>query len=174
MFPTLDTYKNFIDQKLHLWHSHLELKYFDSMYWHQWATTKSIKRLRTQAQKKPKLRRRLYNPTKVYPQTPFSHVKEIIPESSCSPSRTVCFANPNHSFQPCILYCFQCNSPHYLKWNCPNYQCQLCKEIAPGRSQRNCPWTKPQHFDDGERGYFDIGGEEDRNMWGECWILKDE
>ena len=51
MFPTLDTYKNFIDQKLHLWHSHLELKYIDSMYRHQRATTKSIKRLRTQAQK---------------------------------------------------------------------------------------------------------------------------
>ena len=94
MFPTLDTYKNFIDQQLHLWHSHLELKYFDLMYWHQWATTKSIKRLRTQVQKlleeadllqeqkstlrqeiirhlsninKPELRWQLYNPTKVYP-----------------------------------------------------------------------------------------------------------
>ena len=51
MFPTLDTYQNFIDQKLHLWHSHLELKYFDLMYRHQQATTKSIKRLRIQAQK---------------------------------------------------------------------------------------------------------------------------
>ena len=51
MFPTLDTYQNFVDQKLHLWHSNLKLKYFDSMYQHQRATTKSIKRLRTQAQK---------------------------------------------------------------------------------------------------------------------------
>ena len=51
MFPTLDTYRNFVDQKLHLWHSNLKLKYFDSMYQHQQATTKSIKRLRTQAQK---------------------------------------------------------------------------------------------------------------------------
>ena len=32
MFPTLDTYQNFINQKLHLWYSHLELKYFNSMY----------------------------------------------------------------------------------------------------------------------------------------------
>ena len=51
MFPTLDTYKNFINQKLHLWHSHLKLKYFDSMYRHQRATTESIKILRTQVQK---------------------------------------------------------------------------------------------------------------------------
>ena len=51
IFPTLDTYQNFIDQKLHLWHSHLELKYFDSMYQHQQATTKLIKRLRIQVQK---------------------------------------------------------------------------------------------------------------------------
>ena len=51
MFPTLNTYQNFVDQKLHLWHSHLKLKYFDSMYQHQQATTKSIKRLRIQAQK---------------------------------------------------------------------------------------------------------------------------
>ena len=51
MFPTLDTYQNFIDQKLHLWHSHLKPKYFDSIYRHQRATTKSIKRLRIQVQK---------------------------------------------------------------------------------------------------------------------------
>ena len=51
IFPTLDTYQNFIDQKLHLWHSHLKLKYFDSMYQHQRATTESIKRLRIQVQK---------------------------------------------------------------------------------------------------------------------------
>ena len=55
MFLTLDMYQNFINQKLHLWHSHLKLKYFDSMYQHQWATTKSIKRLRIQAQLLKKL-----------------------------------------------------------------------------------------------------------------------
>ena len=32
MFPTLDMYCNFINQKLNLWHTHLEFKYFDSMY----------------------------------------------------------------------------------------------------------------------------------------------
>ena len=51
MFPTLDTYRNFVNQKLHLWHSHLKLKYFDLMYQHQQVTTESIKRLRIQAQK---------------------------------------------------------------------------------------------------------------------------
>ena len=112
------------------------------MYRHQRATTESIKRLRTQAQKlleeadslqeqkstlqqeiirhlsninKPKLRQQLHNPTKVYPQTPFPRVREIIPGSSRPPSHTVRFANPNHSFQPHILHCFQCDSPHHLK-----------------------------------------------------------
>ena len=201
MFPTLDTYQNFVDQKLHLWHSNLELKYFDLMYRHQRATTESIKGLRTQAQKlleeadslqeqkttlrqeviehlsnisKPELWQQLYNPTKVYPQPPFPHVREVLPGPSCPSSCTVHFAHPNHSFQPHIFCCFQCDSPHHLKWNCPNYWCRLCEGIAPGHSQKNCPQNRPQHFDDGERGYFDIGGEEDGNMQGECWILKDK
>ena len=187
MFPTLDTYQNFIDQKLHLWHSHLELKYFDSMYRHQRATTNEANSLQKQKStlqqeiirhlsniNKPELRQRLYNPTKVYPRPPFPCVREIIPGSSCPQPHTVHFANPNHSFQPRILHCFQCDSPHHLKWNCPDYWCWLCEEIAPGHSQRNCPRNKPQHFDDGERGYFDIGGEEDWNMWEECWILEDK
>ena len=133
MFPNLDTYQNFINQKLHLWHSYLKLKYFDSMYRHQWATTKSIKRLRIQAQKlleeanllqerkttlrqefirhlsninKPELRQWLYNPTKVYPWPPFPCVGEIILGSSCPQPHTVHFAHPNHSFQPCILCYF--------------------------------------------------------------------
>ena len=127
--------------KFHLWHLHLELKYFNSMYRHQRATTKSIKRLRIQAQKlleeadllqeqksnlrqeiirhlsninKPELRWWLYNPTKVYPQPLFPCVREIISGSSCPQPHTVHFANPNHSFQPCILRCFQCDSPHHL------------------------------------------------------------
>ena len=45
MFPTLETYCKFVNQKLKPWQHTLELKYFDSFYHHQQSTTKSIKRL---------------------------------------------------------------------------------------------------------------------------------
>ena len=36
MFPTLEEYQNFVNAKLKPWHNTLELKYFNSMYQHQW------------------------------------------------------------------------------------------------------------------------------------------
>ena len=46
-------------------------------------------------------------------------------------------------------------------------------QLSMSTLQRNSPWTlpkelSPKHFNDGERGYFNIGGEEDGNMQGEC------
>ena len=51
MFPTLNSYCNFVNQKLEPWQHTLELKLFDSLYRHQQSTMESIKRLRDQAQK---------------------------------------------------------------------------------------------------------------------------
>ena len=51
MFPTLESYKNFMDCQLGIWEHDLQVKYFDSLYCHQWATTNSIKILCNQAQK---------------------------------------------------------------------------------------------------------------------------
>ena len=98
MFPTLDSYKNFMNRRLGIWEQDLQVKYFDSLYRHQRATTNSIKILRDQAQKlleeanrlqerkhslqreidhhlhtimQPELRQCLYNPYKVYSQPTF-------------------------------------------------------------------------------------------------------
>ena len=102
MFPTLEEYQNFVDAKLKPWQNTLEFKYFNSMYQHQWSTSKLIKRLRTQAQKlleeanhlqerkktstrheleqhlhmmtRPELQKHLCDPVKIYPQPPFPRV----------------------------------------------------------------------------------------------------
>ena len=51
MFPTLESYKNFMDCQLGIWEHDLQVKYFNSLYCHQQATTNSIKILCDQAQK---------------------------------------------------------------------------------------------------------------------------
>ena len=51
MFPTLDSYKSFMNRRLGIWEQDLQVKYFDSLYQHQRAMTNSIKILRDQAQK---------------------------------------------------------------------------------------------------------------------------
>ena len=43
MFLTLKSYKNFMDQQLGIWEHDLQVKYFNSLYCHRWATTNSIK-----------------------------------------------------------------------------------------------------------------------------------
>ena len=50
MFPTLKSYKNFMDCRLGIWEHDLQVKYFDLLYCHQRATTNSIKILCDQAQ----------------------------------------------------------------------------------------------------------------------------
>ena len=51
MFPTLKLYKSFMDHRLGIWEHDLQVKYFNSLYCHQQATTNSIKILHNQAQK---------------------------------------------------------------------------------------------------------------------------
>ena len=51
MFPTLKSYKNFMNHWLGIWKHDLQVKYFDSLYCHQRATTNSIKILHDQVQK---------------------------------------------------------------------------------------------------------------------------
>ena len=64
------------------------------------------------------------------------------------------------------LRCFQCESPHHIKWHCDLYICKKCGQRAPGHSQGNCPGR--YIFDDDTRGHFDIEGEFDGNLNGEC------
>ena len=46
MFPTLDSYKSFMNRRLGIWEQDLQVKYFNSLYRHQRAMTNSIKILR--------------------------------------------------------------------------------------------------------------------------------
>ena len=169
MFPTLELYKNFMDRWLGIWEHDLQVKYFDSLYCHQWATTNSIKILCDQVQKlleeanqlqerkhslrreinhhlhtitQPKLCRHLYNPYKVQPWPTIPTVRPTQPISSTS--RPTLHSNPNPKKQT-VFWCFQCDSLTHIKWNCPQYHCWYCKDVAPGHLQQNCPkkriWT---------------------------------
>ena len=193
MFPTLESYKNFMDCRLGIWEHDLQVKYFDSLYHHQWATTNSIKILCDQVQKlleeanqlqerkhslqweidhhlhtitQPKLCQWLYNPYKVqpWPSIPTAQPTQLIP----STSRPNLCSNPNPR-KWTVLCCFQCDSLTHIKWNCPQYCCQYCNDMAPGHSQQNCPKNGLEPYDDGLHGHYDIGGEEDGNLNGECW-----
>ena len=193
MFPTLNSYKSFMNRWLGIWEQDLQVKYFDSLYRHQQSTTNSIKTLRNQAQKlleeatqlqerkhslwqeidhhlhtitQPELRRRLYNPYKVYPQPTSPIIQQTQPTPSSS--QPVLRSNPNPKKQTQIR-CFQCNSPTHIKWNCPQYCCRYCDDMAPGHSQQNCPKNGFEVYDDGLRGHYDIRGGEDGNLNGECW-----
>ena len=120
MFPTLNSYKNFMDHQLGIWEHDLQVKYFNSLYCHQQSTTNSIKTLYDQAQKlleeanwlqerkhslwweidyhlhtiiQPKLHRHLYNLYKVHPQSPVSTAWPTQPISSTS--QPILHSNPN-------------------------------------------------------------------------------
>ena len=175
------------------------MKYFDSLYCHQQATTNSIKILHNQVQKlleeanrlqerkhslqqeinhhlhtitQPELHQCLYNPYKVQPQPPIpaTWLTQPIP----SASQPTLHSNPNPKKQT-VLHCFQCNSLTHIKWNCPQYRCRYCNDMAPGHSQQNCPKNGFEPYNDGLRGHYDIGGEEDGNLNMECWkhLVKD-
>ena len=186
-FPTPETYRNFIDSRLAIWKNSLEVKYFDTLYNNHRHTTETVRKLRKQAQAileeadklqgrnnllrkelnrhiatvtQPELRKRLFHPRKVYPRPPIPIFRETFPSSSQRPIRTPQYASTSR-----VLRCFQCDSPHHLKWYCPLYTCRLCKKMTPGHSQRDCPMNQPQ-FDDDVRGYFDIEGD-DGNLRGE-------
>ena len=189
-FPTPETYRNFIDIRLGIWKNSLDLKYFDTLYNNYRHTTETIRKLRRQAQAileeadkmqgrnltlkkeinrhvativQPELRKRLFHPRKVYPRTPTPFVHETFPSSSNTrPVRVPQYASTSRNIR-----CFQCNDPSHIKWYCTLYRCRFCKKLAPGHSQKDCPMNRPQYFDDGTRGYFDIEGGDD-NLRGEC------
>ena len=199
MFLTLESYKNIVDRWLGIWEHDLQVKYFDSLYCHQRATTNFIKILHDQAQKlleeanwlqerkhslhqeinhhlhtitQPELCWCLYSPYKVQtqPSIPTAWPTQLIPSASWPTLRS----NPNPKKQT-VLCCFQCNSLTHIKWNCPQYHCQYCKDVAPGHLQQNCPKNGFERYDDGLHGHYNIGGEEDGNLNGECWkcLVKD-
>ena len=132
MFPTLDSYKSFMNRWLSIWEQDLQVKYFDLLYRHQRAMTNSIKILHDQAQKlleeanqlqerKHSLRREidhhlhtitqsklhwcLYNPYKVHPWLTPPTIQRTQP--ILSSSQPVLLSNPNPK-KRIQLRCFQC------------------------------------------------------------------
>ena len=141
MFPTLDTYCKFVDQKLEPWQHTLKLKLFNSLYWHQQSTMELIKRLRDQAQKSLKeanclqewhstlcqqldwhittmtdmaLWKQLQNTTKVYPWPPIPQIWQTRPPVSTA--QIPIYPNLQHGIQSTRICCFQCESPSHIKW----------------------------------------------------------
>lgn len=195
-FPSPSIYRTFTDTKLAQWKDTLEYKYFDSLYIYHRNTSQTIKNLRRQAmallneadalnrQYIPQrqnldhfisslpgsqFQRRLFNPVKTYPRPRIPLMREEhrpTPSSSnIRPLRPPYPPIPKPSRQ---IRCFQCDSPLHIKWYCNEYRCRACKKIAPGHSLRDCPNNQPELYDDGIRGHYDIAGEEDGNLDGEC------
>ena len=118
--------------------------------------------------------KRLSNPVKIHPQPPFPRVRKVSRLTPNSPSsashlRQTTYSNLPRIWQPIGFWCFQCDSPHHIKWDCRQYHCRICKIVAPGHSQKDCPEKNLQHEDNGQRGYHDTYGFEDSNLTGECW-----
>jgi hypothetical protein len=61
--------------------------------------------------------------------------------------------------------CFECRDPTHFKWSCSFYTCRTCNQTAPGHAPRAC---HGRIYDDGICGHFDIEGEYDGNLTGEC------
>ena len=187
IFNDHQMYLNFVNHKLAPWKNLLDFKYFDTLYQSHRSYRRSVSILRQQAQilleeaeefqrkdlnlqkeidnhlqkiTRNDLRRKLANPTKVYPRPPVSTFQETFPNRP----RGTYVPRPN----PRVIRCFQCNSPQHIKWYCPQYRCRGCDKLSPGHALRECPRNRPETFDDGLRGYFDLGGDEDGNLTGEC------
>ena len=193
VFSTPDMYKNFTEGKLAPWKNTLDFKYFDTLYLQHRSTKETITQLRSHAQAlleradrlhdydlglrreinrhlpsitRKELRDRLYRPVAVYPRPPGPIYRQTFPSSSRS-IRPPSPPTPRMT-NPRIYRCFQCGDAGHIKWYCNQYRCRYCRRIAPGHSQKDCPSNKEKPYDDGYRGYFDIGGEEDGNLTGEC------
>ena len=83
--------------------------------------------------------------------------------------------------------CKKCDAS-YIKRYCPNFTCPYCWTTASGHWPNKCPkkmfqkywWKKgtkrnedqdsTQSWDDC-RGFYNISGEEDSNLNGECWLI---
>jgi len=120
------------------------------------------------------LRQRILNPSLVRFRTTLPPELEYPPASTRIPRPSP--SGSSNTIQPPISYarttrglrCFQCESPHHIKWYCPLYTCKICKIRTPGHAQKNCPRRETGIFDDGLRGHFDISGDYDGNLTGEC------
>ena len=171
IFKTHEMYHQFTSSKLAPWRNLIEFKYFDSMYQNHRSTKRTVQMLRQQAQELLKeaddlqrqdqkikmdidqhlqritrndLRRKMSQPTQTIPRPPIPLFWETFPVAPRAPR-----FHPMNNFTPRNIRCFQCDSPHHLKWYCPQYRCQTCDKLSPGHSLRDCPQKYAETYDDG-------------------------
>jgi hypothetical protein len=106
------------------------------------------------------LRQRIKKPQRVRVIVPPTPLPSTSRQSNHSHQATYGRNYARHQYQ-----CFECGDPTHFKWNCPFYTCRTCNETAPGHALRAC---HGRIHDDGICGHFDIEGEYDGNLTGEC------
>jgi hypothetical protein len=186
-FPTHEEYSEFADNRLTKWGNTLDYKLFDTLYLTHWYHVRTIKNLREQAKLLLEEADKINERDKMVRHEIKSHVQTITqsdlqqrikkpqwvwvvvpPTPLPGPSRRPDYSHLatygwNYAHQE--YQCFECGNPTHLKWDCPFYTCRTCKQIAPGHA----PWAcHGRIHDDRIHGYYNIEGEYDGNLTGEC------
>src|SRR6202522_4575227 len=118
----------------------------------------------------PHLRKCLGKPELVYPKPRTQIMRQIPPmtltvlplpttsqQPGLSTSRPYPTPRTTNAQLPTIIRCFKCNSPNHIKWHCPRYRCQGCRQLSPGHAFRYCPDREYQpnvsHYGNYEHDY---------------------
>jgi hypothetical protein len=189
---THEEYREFTVNRLTMWGSTLEYKLFDTLYMTHRYHSHTIKRLREQAMALLEEANKINKQDMVVRREIESHVQTItwsdlwqqikkpqwvwvivpptpLPSSSWQSNNSHC-ATYGWNYVWCQYQCFECSDPTHFKWNCPFYTCQNCNQTAPGHTPRAC---HGRIHNDGIRGHYDIEGEYNGNLTGECWKTRD-
>ena len=189
VFVAPEEYQKFVETKMEPFRNLMDFRYFDTLYTEHRSLSTTAKRLRQQAQQllaeadrlttrdikireqverhvriitRRELRERLFKPSLV-------RYRLTGPQYQVNPStwtHTARRSAMSYNHAPRPLRCFQCNSPNHIKWQCDMYTCPKCGKRAPGHAQKNC--REGLTFNDGLRGHYDIEGDYDGNLTGEC------
>jgi hypothetical protein len=186
-FSTHEEYREFAVNRLAMWGNTLDYKLFDILYLTHWYHTRTIKNLREQAKALLKEADRINERDKMVRHEIESHIQTItqsdlwqrikkpqrvwvvvpptpLPSSSRRPDYSH-LATYGWNYARQQYQCFECGDPTHFKWNCPLYKCQTCGQTAPGHAPRAC---HRRIYDNGIRGHYDVEGEYDGNLTGEC------
>jgi hypothetical protein len=190
--PTHEDYREFTVNRLTMWGNTLDYKLFDTLYMTHRYHSRTIKKLQEQAMALLKEANKIDERDMMVRHEIESHVKAIsqsdlrqqikkpqqvwvVVSPTPLPSTSRQLDNSHHAtygqnYAQQQYQCFECSDPTHFKWNCPFYTCQTCNQTAPGHA----PWACHGHIhDDGIRGHYDIKGEYDGNLTGECWKTGD-
>jgi hypothetical protein len=186
-FPTHEEYRQFSANHLKKWGNTLDYKLFDTLYLSHRYHACTIKNLREQAKSLLEEADKINERDKIVQHEIESHVQTITrsdlrqkirkpqqvrivvsPTPLPGPSRQPDYshlATYGRNYARRQYQCFQCGDPTHFKWDCPLYKCRTCDQVAPGHAPKAC---RGRLYDDGIRGHYDIEGEYEGNLTGEC------